>query len=492
MRPLLRNYRPIVFVFVPLCVGTLLFVSAIYSGMLYQFDGDEVFNVQFSWLLTQGVLPYRDFIMLYTPVFHWFIAPIIALGRQDFSTLYTLRFVMVMLFAFRVGLLFSIVRSLFSRKTAGFVLPLLLLDPLYTFSGMQIRPDNLMLTASLFGIAGIIHALQTKRTGWFIVSGALLSLGALVLLKSVPYTAIFLLSLLWFVWQKNMKKYFVPVIIGGLIPIISLLLYTKVAGITQDMIQATLFEAARWASSVRYPTPPSFFYTPDNIYFFGIPGKPLTWLYLWVLPLLSAMGSFSILKRLLTSEKNNPSNILRLGFVVMAWVQWFLFLVSPVIFVQYYLSFNWLFVILAAVGVDDIVTAANKRSAVFRGVFVVLFIMIALTAIRGNVARAQMNSEALEKQYQMMWGMIPPDEPVFSYVLFRPIAYPVSFLGDNSRYLLSRLPSVSESLEKKHVRYLRMNEYHLQYMSSADRAYIRTHFEPQDTLDIWVRKKSAL
>ena len=130
----------------------LLLLSVLKSGLLYQYDNDELSHTQYAYLLRNGLSPYTSFIMTFTPLFHWFILPIFNILGFNFSAIFVARIIMIVLFLARITLSHLIVRLIFGKLIAYIFVPLQLLDPFTVFSAMQIRQDNLMITVFLLGL----------------------------------------------------------------------------------------------------------------------------------------------------------------------------------------------------------------------------------------------------------------------------------------------------------------------------------------------------
>ena len=74
-----RHKRPLLAACI--CLG----IFALFLTFYRSWDADEFEHLQFTWLLSQGRVPYRDFFEHHTPVFHLLAAPYFDCGKAPIS-----------------------------------------------------------------------------------------------------------------------------------------------------------------------------------------------------------------------------------------------------------------------------------------------------------------------------------------------------------------------------------------------------------------------
>lgn len=74
-----RHRRPLI------AACAVLGVFALFLCFYRAWDADEFAHLQFTWMLSQGRTPYRDFFEHHTPVFHLLTAPYFDMIRDTGS-----------------------------------------------------------------------------------------------------------------------------------------------------------------------------------------------------------------------------------------------------------------------------------------------------------------------------------------------------------------------------------------------------------------------
>jgi len=128
-----------------------LALSVFYSGYWYTYYGDELVHANTVYLLSRGYRPFTDFFTIYSPLFHYFLLPFFTFFGCTLETIQLSKFVMIFLFALRLLIGYLFVSKVFSKLTGFLFVLILLLDPFTVFSGMQIRPDNLLMLVFFTG-----------------------------------------------------------------------------------------------------------------------------------------------------------------------------------------------------------------------------------------------------------------------------------------------------------------------------------------------------
>jgi len=161
-------------------------VFALFLCFYRAWDADEFEHLQFTWLLSQGRTPYRDFFQHHTPVFHLMTAPVFDMIRGSGEGVmlvapFGLRVLCTLFTALTAWVVFDMTRRAAGSGTATMAVALFLSCSFVLEKGIEIRPDSLaalLLAVSAYGIArGLCDAPTTEeRLSWALVTG--LAIGA--------------------------------------------------------------------------------------------------------------------------------------------------------------------------------------------------------------------------------------------------------------------------------------------------------------------------
>ena len=476
-----------------LIAGSILFLILIYSVVLsgyhYQLDNDEVFHVNVLYQIAHGARPYTSFFTIYTPIFHWLLLPVFSLFGPTFTTFHVLRALMIVLFFTRVILTAVLVRHIFGPLTAYIALVLMLLDPFTVFSAMQIRPDNVMLLMVVAGFFLLEYALRSKHRKYYFASGVFFGMAVITIIKSVPLVAV--TSAIFGIWQvaKKQKTQLMIFLWGILLPVAAFLLIYAALGELSAMIRAVLFDPLILFQSLLYKTSFRFFYQPDNILIFGAPGKTLSWYYAISLPYMALFGVGCCLwdmwkkKRIQILPVILAAGLLAGGIILYK---------SPVVFIQYFLSINWIMAIFSAVPFVFVYRRIAKRNIgkLIAGAGIFLFIIMIISSTRANIARSAINQTSLEESFTRIWNIIPENVATFPNMLFRPAVYPLligSFYGDVPPGILARFGDIAQILETRKVAYLIASDYYISFLPPHVQEYVKNNYTKTSTPEVYRR-----
>lgn len=472
-------------------VSALLLYSVLRSGLFYQYDIDELSHANYAYLIAMGEQPYRSIFMVFTPVFYWFLQPLFLFSGFNFSGIFHARIVMVLLFLVRLAISAGIVHRVFGRRAALLYVPLLLLDPFTIFAAMQIRPDNLMMVWYFLGLLPLVAAMtgaEKRRNMLLAISGSMYALAFVTMIKILP-SVVITTALLWFwcVMQKKQRS-FLFFLAGFLIPVIAFVFYQFLQGTLMLMVQNVFLDAQLLSKSILYPTHAIYFYHPNNILLFGFYGKPLTWVYVFLLPILAIVGTAFTARSLYRSGLlyHDGRSLIKSILIISFFAQVLFTFTFSGAFIQYFLSLSWMFAAFAAVAMDKIC-----RRTITALVYFLLFVLFSWVSFGANMFRATVRSDQLIAEYQLLWQLIPPDAFTYPNFLFRPIAYPLpfgAFIGDVHPRILTRLGSIAEALEQKQVKYVFFDPYSRSFHDGKTRDYIDTHYQQSPEDKFLIRK----
>lgn len=499
MRTMKSKLTPLI-AFLTVILGIPLLLSVIASGYRYQFDSDELHHAHLTYLYLTGYQPYRDiYNSVYTPIFELILLPLFRFYGFTFAAIYASRALMIALFVLRIAISFLLAATVFGRGVALLFVLLFLLDPFVIFSSMQIRPDNLMVLLWTFGLLIFTRGLFSMKKLPFFLSGVVIGFAGLTLLKIVPSIIVFVVLLTMFAYIKKLWSQCMLLVLGIFMATAAFFSYFLLAGDIGEVIKQLILEVHTAYSVFRIPVPLGNFYLPNNIYIFGFPGQPLTWVYVWVLPLLAAAGAYQSIITVLTRHGESKKDLIVFVLIASGVTQWALLFFSPVVFIQHYLPVSWLFSLFAAVAMTRLLEA-TKSFPHLRSFTVSLvtigIVSVGISSIRANFRRSEMDSTRIIAKYQMYWSKIPESALVFPHFLFRPPVYPVPygyFIGNVPAEIFARLPDIPSVLEKKKVPFLFLSDYAFGLLPKTARDYMSTHYERvAGDEELWRRTKESI
>jgi 4-amino-4-deoxy-L-arabinose transferase-like glycosyltransferase len=482
------KWKHILFVIYSVVVAILL-VSVIHSGYSYLFDPDELFNVNIVFLLRHGLIIYRDIFITYTPFFSWFLTPISYLTGFTFHFLEAARVTMIVLFIIRLMLIFFIARKLFGPLVAYISIPFCLFDPFTVFTGMQIRPDNLMMTLYIAGILFVLYWYINKKKSVLTWAGLLMGASAVILLKNIPATCFITLFILVELIKTRNYRQIGLFIVAMVLPVVSFALWAWYKGIFPSMIQQIVFDPKQLNDTLRYPQNILNYYWPPNFVLYGFPGRPITWVYELCLPLFAFAGIFTTFLNLKTFGSKGR---LVGWFTAACLLQWVSLLFVKSVFIQYFLPVSWFLALFAACSINSVyekvvMNRIYRNIACIAGVFMLIGGLI--VSWKANNTRALSSSGAQKLYLESQWRVIPENAVVFPGTLFRvsiyPLGYEVNFVDFSS--ILERYGSPSIYLARYRIPYVVLDSYNFSFLDAQTQEYIRVHYQknPQDQ-NIWV------
>ena len=483
----------------------LLVVSIIKSAYYYQYDYDELYHVQRTYLIASGLKPYTSFYFIYTSIFQKILMPFFSIFGFSFATLGKVRIFMVLIFAVRVVLTALLINKIFNRRAALLFLPLFLFDPITIFSSMQIRPDNLMMIVYILGLLVFITGFLKSTKLLLFLSGSIFGLSFLILLKIAPQLVIlFIIYGIYCVLNREFKN-FILFIDGFILALVLFFLYHIFDGSFIPMFKQVFIIPFALPNALINKTYYGFFYQPDNGFIYGLMEKPLTWYYVWILPLLASAGAYLVLPNFSDNQQKKLTNIdkkkllIKIFLIVSLVVQYMFLLKLDTVFIQYYIPFQWLLALFSAVMIDDLIFKKFKSGffhKLIKGGFIILFIILVYVSIQANNARTVFRSE-YENKLAPIWSQVPPNAAIFPSILFRPIAFPLSIGDDQLNYnnnfwsVKDMFSSYVDSFEKNKLPYMLIDEPTKIYaLEPGLEKYIKDHYQKIDNqINLYKRVK---
>jgi len=478
-----------------LILGPLIY-SVFQSGFHYLFNGDEFCHIQTAYLILNGERPFDTFFSGYTPIFHWFIAPIYYFIGFNFKAIFFNRFVMIVLLGLRILVTFFLVRKIFGKWIALLFIPLSLFDVFTVYSGMQVRPDNLALFFLALGLLCLVYGLERRFLVLLPISGFILSLSVLTLLKTLPsvfFTGIVIFAFLLFRRRYKDLSFFIS---GLLLSVLILFGYFFIRGSITELINQVFIEPAQILNYWWSYAPFGMFLNPYNENIYGLNGRPVSWVYMWVLLFMGAIGIFQTYLSIVQKRKLGPETVMRIILVLSAFGQWVSLFFVVSVYVQYYMQVTWLITVFSAVfiaGLLDSLVIYKKVRLLTLGIVILLIFYVGFGSVKANLARAKVTWSEQVTGIEASWKKFPEKTLVYPNILFRPLAYPLPpgyYLENFPKSRLDKLPDLPTRLEQKKVQYLTISDSTL--INFADfrpnwKYYIETHFEKDQESGIWHR-----
>lgn len=477
----LKKIIPIFIKAVIVLAMIFLVVSIIKSAYYYQYDYDELYHVQRVYLIASGFKPYTSFFFIFTSIFHIILEPLFIFFGFSFATLGKARILMILLFVIRVLLSTLLISKTFNRRIALLFIPFFLFDPFTIFSSMQIRPDNLMMTVYILGLLIFVIGFFRSSKLLLFLSGIVFGLSFLTMIKIAPQLMIFFIIYGVYCVLNRKLKFFILLLDGFVLTLILFCLYYLFNGSFLPMFKQ-IITSFTLSDTITNKTYYGFFHQPNNGYIYGLMGKPLTWIYVWILPLLASVGAYLTLSENIDKKQQLIQMILIASLVVQ-----YLFLLNlDMVFIQYYIPFQWLLALFAAVMIDDFIFKKFKSGFFHQLIkigFFILFISLVYVSVQANNARAEIRSEYQINQFAPFWSKVPQKAAIFPNILFRPISYPLSIGEEQFIYnkfispLFGTFPSYIDSFEKNKVPYLVIDEPAKFYdLEPGLEKYVKNHY----------------
>jgi hypothetical protein len=250
------------------------------------------------------------------------------------------RMMMIALFLLQAFFWFLLVKKVFGKKVALLFVPLFLMDPFLVFAGMQIRPENLMMVFFALFLLVFSYAVgNVKNLKLFFLSGVLFALTFLLNLKILPSLVALGLVFIIYVFQNKLYRQLLTFTNGFCLTFFIFLGYFLFAGYLQEMFQGLFVDPYMLNNSIPNATWLGYFYFQNPV-IFGIDGKPLNWIYAWLLPVLAFAGGYASL--------NDKNNLMKIILFAILFLQWFSMLFINSVFIQYYIPLNWLYSVFTA------------------------------------------------------------------------------------------------------------------------------------------------
>ncbi|MEK7544027.1 MAG: glycosyltransferase family 39 protein [Patescibacteria group bacterium] len=109
------------------------------------FDPDEFAYLHWTWLITHGYIPYRDFFFYILPGFPWFLSPFLALTGDSVNFLIASRILMCIMYGLCAWMVYQMTKKITDTIPALLATLIFLTFPVTIDKTIDVRPDMVML-----------------------------------------------------------------------------------------------------------------------------------------------------------------------------------------------------------------------------------------------------------------------------------------------------------------------------------------------------------
>jgi len=445
-------------------------------GLTRYFDADEFAYLHWAHNVYRGSVPYRDFLLYVPPGFLVFLAPLFFIAGNPLIPGRVLMWVVYIGICITLGMLLVTLRGKtvkgWRERFRMFLMPGIVLSflPLPSDKFLEIRPDNLALLFSVYGLLCQVR----KRPFW---AGVSYGIALIVLPKALPQVVLAMLVLpsAFLLWGMG-----VPFAVFGL----------WVLGIGEGShvwysLTKLPFEVNRIGET--FGMQPDLFFYPNATYY-GRPG----WNWgLVVNHIAWFMGLMTGVIRFVTPALGASRLEFLTAGILLSYVFAFMY-GYPLRHAQYLIPIA----AFVAFYVADGLRMLERRGRWGEVAAVSLIAVMAITSYQVTKPKLLLtNADDLNTQ-RIIKQVIPEGAYVFDLVgatIFYKDPYYVSAVpfGQWEQYLTRPLPSVITALEGTHTRYIYQGKLsRVSALSPKDQEYILRTYRPSRELgsDLLVRE----
>ena len=188
-----------------LIIVLLLFVLGL--SLTTRFDRDEIESIHTSWKILHGEKIYVDFFQHHHPLLYYFLVPLVGLLGEHTTTLVAARLVIFLLFILILAVTYHLAQRIFNCQIATSSLILLLSTLIFSYKGIEVRPDIPQILFGLFAFALLFEHIDKKQRNYLWLSAISLAISFLFLQKSVILIFVLIVLFLISLIQKKINPY---------------------------------------------------------------------------------------------------------------------------------------------------------------------------------------------------------------------------------------------------------------------------------------------
>lgn len=168
-------------------------------------NGDNIEHIHSSFLIAQGLVPYRDFFQHHNPLLWYLFAPLVQMFAYNATITEIVCLISFLFFLKSLVYVYRINAEFLSNKLWGLVAAVAVAAPGYKLYALDFRPDNYMIFCLTGGIYYYFRYLKYQKTGQLVVAFAWFIIAFFFAQKALFPLAVLGLSGLYF-WYKGAIK----------------------------------------------------------------------------------------------------------------------------------------------------------------------------------------------------------------------------------------------------------------------------------------------
>jgi len=411
----------------------------LYLAVTRYIDPDEFAHLHWAYLLASGKIPYKDFFINFTPLYHVLFIPLFWLPQGPDIVLLA-RLIQFLLSLISLVLLYTLSIQITNNRLVGLMAIIISLSfPMIFDKSIELRPDLLM---TVWMLAAFVAIGRKKPWSPGRALGIGLSIGlGLVTLVKILYAVPALVVYVAYQVPKNLRgKLFFWMGIGIMVPIglyVLYLLYNGAAWLAYENIisGSLLLKRGEGAFS------PWLSFSPLPLVYMHAGGPSIPWLANTAIWIAAGAGLFVL------ARKNRPAAGVFFLFLGPGLIALFLF---PTPYLQYFIPLSVFVSILAAIWIR----AMGKP--LLQGLFLLLLILSFSQQYQGRVRDTNEEQRAVIAD---VLAISNPGEPFYDMVgsyVFRPDGYYIccNIYSQFADQLNLKLPTLARSLAASQTKFL--------------------------------------
>ena len=468
--------RPSRFIHALLIVVTaIMLIARFWLGLHRYIDPDEFAHLHWSFLLSGGSIPYKDFFMNFTPVYHALLSPLFLLPPTS-SLLIIARILQFFLYGTSIVLVYRLGIHLSGSTTVSALGMVIYASfPMTLDKTLELRPDHLMMVLALFAFVVAI-----KGKSWTAVRtvsvGVLSGLSIVTLLKVIPM----LPALTYLAWFKvprgkrfgGLALFFISMIL----PAIAFILYQMAEG-TLPLAYENIVHGSALIKKGEGVFSPWLSLSPYPLVYVTAGGVSIPWLFHALIWLAAPVGIW-----ILWRQKRLSAQIITLVLIGEA----LSFLIIPTPYMQYFIPVSAFVSIAVSIAVSSGSEFLAKQFRWNARAHVVLVgvAFIALISFWYQY-KDRINDTSAEQRsvIDTVLTISKPNETFYDMVgsyLLRPDGFYVccNIYSQFAAGLSIPLPTLAQSLVKKQTKFIVLDRAgkSLWLPAPLDLAYVKGHY----------------
>lgn len=415
-----------------LAIAVMLFMRLILTLTRY-IDPDEFAHLHWAYLLSSGHIPYKDFFINFTPLYHTLLLPLFWLPQSP-NIIILARLFQFLLSFISLFLLYNLSIQITNNRFIALTAIIISLSfPMLFDKSIELRPDLLM---TVFFMAALVAIGEKKiwNSKRALTAGIFIGLSLVTLVKIFYALPAVLVYFAYRVPRQFRVKLFFWMGIGIMIPIACFLLYLGVNG-TGWLAYENIIHGSMLIKHGEGSFPPWLPFSPLPLVYMSAGGPSIPWLTNTIIWIVGVAGLFILAK------KNSTVALVFFLFLAAGSVSLFIF---PTPYLQYVIPLSVFVSILAAIAIQP------------KG-FLVLFLLLSFFQQYQNRIN-NTNEEQLHVIGDVL-TVIRPNEPVYDMVgsyVFRPDGYFIccNIYSQFADKLDLPLPTLARSLVASQTKFL--------------------------------------